>query len=133
MADWDYVLHVDGTYATAYQHQPETEVQFLLEHGTGQAFQFMPVPIDGSLPPIDSVHQAYYYAAIRGIEVWLSKLSEWGIDTHAFKVQICTSRLVANQVMGKWEVNDSVLFMLCAKLRALLSEFKEWEAISEPS
>ena len=127
MADWDYVLHVDSTYAKAYQ--PNAEARFLLVHGKDEAFQFLSIPADDTLPPLDSVHQAYYYAAVRGTGALLDKLDGLDIDTHKLKVQICTSKTVADQVMGKTEVDDSTLFYLCAKVRALLSEFGQWEAV----
>ena len=105
MADWDYVLRADIRTTPLWQ--------FVME--------------DRRRPDFDSIHQMYYYVAVAYIEDLLQQLK--GTDTRNLKVQICTSKLVASQVMGKWRVNDSVLFMLCAKVRALLSEFGQWEAV----
>lgn len=110
MPDWDYVLGI----GSLTKIDAEAIQNVLGLHGK-------------TLPPNLSIHEHNYYAAIRRLENLLSELK--GTDTHSLKVQICTSRLVANQVMGKWAVNDSTLFMLCAKVRALLSEFGEWEVV----
>jgi len=129
MADWDYVLDAKNRHIYTREHNLRGRC-FLLQGVKPKPFLRLlrPSSPNDSLP-IETFNQADYYAAICAVEAFLDDLTFRKIDSHNLKVQICTSKLVANQVMGKWRVNDSVLFMLCAKVRALLSEFGEWEAV----
>ena len=130
MTDWDYVLHADNLHVCERESSNLYEQRFVLEGTKAKPFEYLLAPVDvDNLPPIDTAGQAEYYTAIWGLEALLNELDDRGADTRRLKVQICTSKLVANQVMGKWQVNDSTLFYLCAKVRALLSEFGEWEAV----
>jgi hypothetical protein len=129
MPKWDYVLHSRNPHIHENESLGCHELQFALEKG-GQP-EIITVFHYGDGPPIDTPNQRDYYEAIWSVDAFLTQLDIRSINPYSLKVQICTSQLVANQVMGKWQVNDSTLFMLCAKLRALLSEFGEWEAIYE--
>jgi ribonuclease HI len=69
-------------------------------------------------------NQAEYGTLIEGLKVAIEYLQEHAVSPKAASIEILTdSKLVVEQVNGRWKVKNDGLKPLCAEARSLLGQF----------
>jgi ribonuclease HI len=97
----------------------------------GLVTQMEPAAI--TFPGITTNNEAEYMTLIKGLESVLAALESNGLDPSALHITIKSdSKLVVEQISGRWKIKKAELRPLVQMCQSLLGKFKSWDATWHP-
>jgi len=92
-----------------------------------------PTPVRLDYPGQTTNNEAEYMTMLHGLRAILQELEETGSDPKTVGINVLSdSKLVVEQVSGRWKVRHAPLRPFHSEAQALLSRFGNWRLIWQP-